>query len=567
MEYLSFQEANCQNCYKCIRTCKVKAIELVNNQARIVPNLCVGCGECLEVCPQNAKQVGSDLDYVKRLIERGDEITVSLAPSFPAYDDLSNPKLLLTALRKLGFERIEETSIGAEAVSEYYKKDYKSARQHIITTSCPTVNLLIQKFYPEYVEYLSGTVSPMMAHNKLIKQKDPEMKVVFVGPCISKKEENAIYKDSSNFIDAVLTFDDIREWIEEKNIHIESLKETEFDEESCMIAKWYPLSGGVEKASRAEVGTRQVIKLDGMDEVTEFLENLDELSSKTFIEMNGCNGGCVNGFGNSRSPIKTSKRIENVVKYVQCENTNQNIYDVDQVDVEYQYRTKKVSHKVFSDLEIREVLEKTGKYTEEDELNCGTCGYDTCKEKAKAVLRGMAELEMCLPYMRNVSENLSKVIIEKTPNGIVVANRKNEIIEFNPRMSSLMKISKKDASNKTVEELFGENIFNPLIQGKTNTYVSKVEFKTFDKVFVQSLKYIDSQELYLGIFQDITESENRKADLKKKSKDALDMAQDVIDKQMVVAHQIAHLLGETTAETKVTLSNLKKLFETNLKDE
>lgn len=567
MEYLSFQEANCQNCYKCIRTCKVKAIELVNNQARIVPHLCVGCGDCLGVCPQNAKQVESDLSLVKKMIAKGDSITVSLAPSFPSYGKLNDPKILITALRKLGFDTIEETSIGAMAVSNFYKEDYKSSRQHVITTSCPTVNLLIQKYYPQYVEYLSNSISPMMAHNALIKKQNSDAKVVFVGPCISKKEETVIYKDELQRVDAVLTFDDVRAWIEEEGIHMDALKPTEFDKESSLLTKWYPLSGGIEKSTLDHESSRQVIKLDGMDNIVSFLDELDDLECRTFIEVNACKNGCVNGFGNSHSPLKINAKIERVVQYIHDEHSGENVYKLENLDVGFEYRQKGIAQEVFSDQEIREVLEETGKYSDADELNCGTCGYDTCKEKAVAVLKGMAELEMCLPYMRNVSEDLSKVIIEKTPNGIVVANRKFEIIEFNPRMSYLLKTSKKDAIHQTVETLFGENIFEQLIEGNTNTYVSKVELNKYNKVMVQSLKYIESQELYLGIFQDITDTEIRKEELKRRSQNALDMAQDVINKQMVVAHEIAHLLGETTAETKVTLSNLKKLFEANLKDE
>ncbi len=567
MEYLSFQEANCQNCYKCIRTCTVKAIELVNNQARIVPHLCVGCGECLGVCPQNAKKVESDISLVKKMILMGEPITVSLAPSFPAFGDLSNPKLFITALRKLGFDRIEETSIGAMAVSEFYKNDFLDKRQHIITTSCPTVNLLVQKYYPEFVNYLSKSISPMMAHNALIKKENADAKVVFIGPCISKKEETVIYKDELQRVDAVLTFDDVRKWIDEENIHIESLKPTEFDRESTLLTKWYPLSGGIEKTIEVKESSRRVIKLDGMEDVIEFLDNLGELTSKTFVEVNACKNGCINGFGNTHSPLSKSKRSECVMDYINESSISDLEYKINELDVGFEYEEKGIEEDVFSDKEIREVLEKTGKYLDADELNCGTCGYDTCKEKAKAVLKGMAELEMCLPYMRNVSENLSRVIIEKTPNGIIVVNRKFEVIEFNPRMSALLKISKKDALNQFVKDLFGENMFELLIAGNTNTYVSKIELPKFNKVMVQSLKYIEHQEVYLGIFQDITDSENRKEELKTKSKEALDMAQDVINKQMVVAHEIAHLLGETTAETKVTLSSLKKLFEANLTDE
>jgi iron only hydrogenase large subunit-like protein len=253
MEYLNFQEANCQNCYKCLRTCKVKAIQIVDKQAKIIPKLCVGCGECFAICPQNAKSVQTDIDNVKIAIANGEKLVVSLAPSFPSYDNMSNPLQFITGLKALGFTQVEETSIGAVNVSNQYRKDYNSDQQHVITSSCPTVNFEIAKYYNDKVKYLSKVVSPMMAHNKIIKSRDENVLTVFIGPCISKKEETKVCLTKNSCIDYVITFDDIREWFNEENIDLSTLKPTAFDLESPSKTRWYPLSGGVEKASLSEV--------------------------------------------------------------------------------------------------------------------------------------------------------------------------------------------------------------------------------------------------------------------------------------------------------------------------
>ena len=553
MEYLNFQEANCQNCYKCLRTCKVKAIQIVDKQAKIIPKLCVGCGECFAICPQNAKSVQTDIDNVKIAIANGEKLVVSLAPSFPSYDNMSNPLQFITGLKALGFTQVEETSIGAVNVSNQYRKDYNSDQQHVITSSCPTVNFEIAKYYNDKVKYLSKVVSPMMAHNKIIKRRDENVLTVFIGPCISKKEETKVCLTKNSCIDYVITFDDIREWFNEENIDLSTLKPTAFDLESPSKTRWYPLSGGVEKASLSEVSDRRIIKVDGMDACIEFLNNIDDIEGKTWVEMNACHEGCVNGYGNSTSPLSTHKKIENVIQYINGDKEERDFEIVD-VNIAYDYSNfEEVVPKEYNEEVIRKILEKTGKYIEKDELNCGACGYNSCRDKAKAVLDGKAELEMCLPYMRMISEDMSTVIIENTPNAIIVTNNLFEIVEFNPCSVNYFMLSKKNA--------IGENIFKHIDYQKTK--VIKNTFEKVGKTMIVSLKYIENHDLYLGIFQDITNDEKIKDKRKKQNSEALEMAQDVIDKQMIIAHEIASLLGETTAETKVTLSKLKRLFEAN----
>ena len=316
MEYLNFQEANCQNCYKCLRTCKNKAIQLLNKQAKIIPDLCVGCGECFAICPQNAKIVKTDIELVKLAILQKKKLVISLAPSFPSYDDLSDPLQFIAGLKKLGFTRIEETSIGAVNVSKQYRKDYNSNQQHVITSSCPTVNFEIAKYYNDKVKYLSKVVSPMMAHNKIIKSRDKEVLTVFIGPCISKKEETTVCMSKDSCIDYVITFNDIREWLNEENIDINNLKPVPFDQESPSKTRWYPLSGGVEKATIKKENERRIIKIDGMEACIEFLENMDDIQGRTWVEMNACHEGCINGYGNSTSPLSTHRKIENVINYI-----------------------------------------------------------------------------------------------------------------------------------------------------------------------------------------------------------------------------------------------------------
>lgn len=561
MEYLNFQEADCQNCYKCIRTCQVKAIQIIDKQAKIIPELCVGCGECFAICPQNAKSVTTDIYYVKEAIKSNKDIVVSLAPSFPSFDNMSDPLQFIAGLKKLGFTQIEETSIGAVNVSLEYLKDYNSDKQHIITSSCPSVNFEIAKYFNDKVKYLSQVISPMLAHNKIIKTKNPDLLTVFIGPCISKKEETKICTSKDSCIDYVITFDDIREWFQEEEIDINSLEAIPFDLESPSKTRWYPLSGGVEKASINKLSDRRVIKVDGMSSCIDFLEHLDEIEDRTWVEMNACHEGCINGFGNSTSPLSTYKKIENVINYIN-RSKEETDYEMVDVDIHYNYGAfDEVIVKQYDEEEINKVLRQTGKYSPKDELNCGVCGYNTCRDKAAAVLDGKAELEMCLPYMRMISEDMNNVIIENTPNAIIMTNNLFDVVEFNPSSVNLFNISKKNALGKSIIDILGENIFLHIDSNKAS--VLKKRFTSIGKTMILSLKYIENHDLYLGIFKDITNEELQKSKQKHKNMEALDMAQEVIDKQMIIAHEIASLLGETTAETKVTLSKLKRLFDAN----
>jgi iron only hydrogenase large subunit-like protein len=560
MDYLNFEQANCQNCYKCIRTCPVKAIEMVDKQAKIIAELCVGCGECFAICPQNAKSVKTDIDAVKTLIKNNEKCVVSLAPSFPSFDHLDNPLRFIGALKALGFNHIEETSIGAVNVSNAYKLEFDSDQQHIITSSCPTVNFLITKYYPHLVKYLSPTISPMMAHNKIIKERNQDVYTIFIGPCISKKEETKVCTSKTSCIDYVITFNDIRNWLKEENIDVHTTSPSHFELSSPPHTRWYPLSGGVEKATIKNPTKRRIIKVDGMEECKDLLESLETLDEHTWVEMNACHEGCINGYGNSTSPLNIYQKIGNVKQYIEHAQPEKT-YEEKNIDVHFDYTIfPEVTIKKYSEEDIKDVLLKLGKSTKEDELNCSGCGYDTCRDKARAILDGKATVEMCLPHMRMISEHMNNVIIENTPNAVIVTDEDYHIIGFNQKSVETFMYSKTQALHMPVDTIIEENVFETV--DKTDQIKTmKKHFKKSNRIFNIMVKYIPNQKLYLGVFTDITSQEKNKIKQHKTRLDVLDMAQNVIDKQMIVAHEIASLLGETTAETKVTLSQLKDLFD------
>jgi PAS domain S-box-containing protein len=562
MEIINFSKANCRNCYKCVRQCPVKAIRIQEEQAEIVADLCIGCGECLKICPQNAKSVKSDVNDIKTLIASQREVIVSLAPSFPGGFKMDSVWSLYAGLKKLGFDRVEETAIGAEYVSECYAMESKDERACIITTSCPTVNQMITKYYPDCIPFMSNTVSPMIAHGKLLKKKYPQAKVVFVGPCISKKIEMHS-SGNSDFIDGVLTFDELHQWFESEDIDLTQAVKEDEKITAAMVSRWYPLAGGVAKSTTLdELAERKVLLIDGLASCMDLLNHIHSLKGRYWIEMNACTEGCINGAGNTESPYSIYEKKEKVTSWVENVNARRDEFISDEdVDLSRRFYESQDKEDEISEEAIREILSQTGKYSEKDELNCGACGYDTCREKAIAVYRGMAELDMCLPYMRNKNEAISNLIIESSPNAIVVLDKAYNVIEFNPTAERLFSISKQSVSMKPVEDVLGKNQFKLLGSQGKNISISRETYKDGIIRVLQTLSYIDSHEIYLGILTDITEEEKNKEEIKRLQENALLMAQEVIDKQMRVAHEIASLLGETTAETKITLTRLQDLMQ------
>lgn len=561
MEIIDFKEANCRNCYKCVRICPVNAIKISNDQANIVDNLCVNCGECLKICPQNAKSIKSELELIKSWIKK-EKLIASLAPSFPSGFNVSDPLKIIRALEILGFEEVRETSEGAIRVSNAYIKDFNSDKKHVITSCCPTVNQLIQKYYKNHIKYLSPVVSPMQEHCQILKHEDENAKVIFIGPCLSKKIEQINYSS----VDAVLTFDELNEWFVAEKINLNDLIVENLSTKYTSSSRWYPLSGGIEKNMKiSENSCREIIKIDGIDRCIDILDNLHNLEDSTWIEMNACVEGCINGPGNLLSPFSTYQKIEKVKSYIHSfDNSEDENIDLEAasnifepIDLEY--------CKEYDDDQITKILIATGKHYVEDELNCGACGYNTCREKAVGILNGMAEIDMCIPYMLNKSEDISNIIISSTPNAIVVLDSNFKIIEYNTSAENLFKTSRKEAIGNTIDKILGKNVFLTIKKSNRNFVCSKIDFEKLDLKMKQTLKYLPRHDVYLGIFTDITDSENNRNKIEMMQKNTLDMAQDVIDKQMRVAHEIASLLGETTAETKVTLTSLQKLV--NAKDE
>jgi len=559
MSLFRIQGANCKNCYRCIRACPVNAIEFRGNQARVIEEECIYCCGCLRECPQNAKTVETDVAKVNRMLAEGKRIVVSLAPSFAGYTE--DPKEYIARLYELGIAQVRETAEAAAWVSRAYAEQFH-AKGKLVTTPCPVVVDYMEKYTPHLLGDMANTVSPMVAHAKWIKASSPGVKVVFVGPCYAKRKEMA---DHPGTVDAVLTFEEATQLRPgpQRAEQEQHRMEASADAPDFSAARAYPLEGGVIQTSFPSgiptAGSSRYRTVSGIDNIKRLLSSMERLPEGYFLELNACDGGCMNGPASGGAPILYKQ--ERVLSYMEAQNhhryngTEPPAEDTAWMSRRFQDRSRPSS--VYSEAQIRSVLDKIGKWRKEDELNCGACGYSSCRDKAAAVLAGKAELYMCMPYVQAKAESFAHVLLEKTPNAVIAVTDQLLVKEVNGAAESFYQM---DA--KMLVGLPSDFLLDPaeVELSQTEPVRKKVYFHDLRKIAIVSASYVPEQQLYLVILHDLTEQEQEQEKLRSLKQETVEMAQRIIEKQMRVAQEIAGLLGETTAETKVTLTKMKRLL-------
>lgn len=561
MKVIDFKDAKCRHCYKCVRNCMVKAIAVQDEQARILKDHCINCGRCLEVCPQNAKTFASDMERVKRFLRQGEKTVVSIAPSYIGVLEFDHPGQVVDALLKLGFFEVRETAEGAAMVTEEYKRLIReNTMPNIITTCCPSVNDLIEKYYPDCAKLMAPVVSPMIAHGRYIKKLyGEEVKVVFLGPCIAKKQEAIGDERVSGAIDAILTFEELAIWLEEAGIAIRECTEKPMGNPDPKINRLYPISGGVVQSviAEEEADTYHKVYVDGLANCMEMLECMQKGELEhCFIEANICEGGCTKGPASARwntSYIKAKIKIEKEVSH----KAFRELPEMRTEELEKTFSDRGVRDAYPTEEEIRQILRSVGKYTPEDELNCGACGYTTCREKAVAVFQNKAELSMCMPYALTQAESMSNVVMDVTPSMIFIVDGELRIRECNKKGQELLGVGKEEALTRYIFEFMEAEDIEETLRTKEPVMGKKLQLEHGRMTVKETIVYIENLESVLVTFQDVTREEKRKEQHYNLKVETMEMAQKVIDKQMTVAQEIAGLLGETTAETKVTLTKLR----------
>ena len=550
---LTLKKSNCKNCYKCIRNCPVKAIRFSGNQAHIIGNECILCGQCFVVCPQNAKEIVDETEKVKVLLQTGEPVIVSLAPSFVANYEGVGFGAMKEALLKLGFADVEETAIGATIVKTEYERMIKEDNRDVIISSCcHSINLLIQKHYPQAIEYLADVKSPMQAHCIDIKKRVPNAKTVFIGPCVAKKDEAEYYE---GIVDAVLTFEELTKWMEEQKI--EPAKIMDSEEESR--ARLFPTTGGVLKTMSQDAPGYTYIALDGVENCIAALKDIiGGKIHKCFIEMSACAGSCIAG-----PVMEKYHRTSPIADYVTITNyAGEKDFKVEQPDNLSLRKHFDIIEQVLpqpSEMEILSILRQMGKTKAEHELNCGSCGYNTCREKAVAISQGKAEISMCLPFLKDKAESFSDSIVKNTPNGIIVLNEQLEVQQINDAARQIMNIrSASDVLGDLVVRILDPIAFVKVRDMGQEVRDERVYLAEYNRYVEQTIVHDRDSHMLIGIMRDITDEQKDKEKKEIMSRHTIEVADKVVDKQMRIVQEIASLLGETAAETKIALAKLKE---------
>jgi iron only hydrogenase large subunit-like protein len=515
-------------------------------------------------CPQNAKHVENQLDLVSRALLSGRKIAFSIAPSFgAAFPELTFGQLR-HILRDLGAVAVEETAVGATAVSNQYDHLLRTTERPVISACCPVVVSLIEKYYPDLTSNLAPVVSPMVAHGQILKQKlGQDTFVVFAGPCIAKIAESGL-ESSANAVDAVVTFDRLRAWLENKQ-SFNTMKQVPEDGQSLDqpgSSRFFPITGGILKSfTQHDATDTDIITVHGMANCMEVFSCLSQWQiSPRFVEALACEGGCIGGPALSASeglPVRRAK----VVDFARQSCGDKASDPAEFPDLTRVHKAQPVIEFLPSDIEIREILIKTGKFSSNDEKNCGACGYGTCREKAIAVWQGLAEVDMCIPYMKTKAESFANLVLDNTLNAIVVVDDGLLIQEFNPAAEKMFVQSAETVKNTHLSRVIASPDVLSCVDCHEKIAARRVELQ--DRGIIADLMYlpVKAHNMSILIFTDVTDADKQEQDLARMKKETIDKAAEIINRQMHVAQEIAGLLGETTGETKAALLDLVGLLK------
>ena len=549
---LTLKKSNCKSCFRCVRKCPIKAIRFSGNQAHIIGNECILCGNCVVQCPQNAKEIADGIEKVRVLMQSGDPVVVSLAPSFVANYGGIGIESMRRVLKKLGFYDVEETAIGATIVkNEYERMLEEEERDIIITSCCHSINLLIQKRFPECLEYLADVMSPMQAHCSDMKKRIPNVKTVFIGPCVAKKDEADYYTD---IVDAVLTFEELDQMLADAGVELDL--ETDSSENSR--ARFFPTTGGVLKTMAQTAPGYTYMAIDGVENC---MVALNDIASgkvhKCFIEMSACIGSCIGG------PVMSRTKKPLVSDYLKIASyAGEHDFEIKQPNpAELRKNFSVIEHKLHdpSEAEIMSVLRQMGKFKPSDELNCGTCGYNSCRDKAVAVIQGKAEISMCLPFLKDKAESFSDTMVNNTPTGLIVLNEDLEVQQINNSARRIMNIrAASDVLGEPVVRILDPTIFTTVKNTGRTVRDQRTYLAEYKKYVEQTVVYDADSRMLIGIMRDVTNEEMEREKNARLSKHAVEVADSVVEKQMRIVQEIASLLGETAAETKIALTKLKE---------
>ncbi len=554
MDILQFEVTHCKDCCKCIGVCPVKAIEVKNHRAMVVVSDCVLCGNCTVVCPQNSKRCVNDVGNVQNMIHDGRRVVASVAPSFSSYFDGASFGALRAALLSLGFSDARETAEGAHLVKTEYETLLQSGTMKtVISSCCASLNEYVSKHYPEAIPVMAPVMTPMQAHAKLVHADTPDAAIVFIGPCISKKAE---VRKKTTEVEYAITFDELAEWLRRQNVEIG--KEPVGEK---YLSRFFPVAGGILKTMEKNPGWRY-LAVDGPENCMAALR--DAVAGKLegcFVEMNFCTGSCIGGPDfrkHARSLAASALQVEKAaVEQGAGEEGAPDFPQTKPCALDAELRDEQIVYDQPTEQQIAAVFKKMGKLTAADELNCGMCGYSSCREKAIAVIMGRAEISMCMPYMKKRAESFSDKVLSITPDAILAVDLSLKVQQINRAACEMFSLQPDDVLGQAVSRILDEFDFVDMIANKKSVTEKFTYLAEYNLYLKQSFYFDEAAGVVLCIMKNITREKQRQNQLMRHKTQVANMADSISDKQLRIVHEIASLLGESAAETKLAIAELK----------
>lgn len=546
---------NCQDCYKCVRECPVKAISVADNRASIIEERCLFCGHCTQICPTGAKKVRDGLTRARMTVERHSEVWLSLAPSYVSEFPGISQAQMAASIRKLGFRGVSETALGAELVSARTDELLEGYGPGLyFSSACPVAVSYISKYASSYKGRITPVMSPMLAHALMLRKLyGDDIKVIFAGPCIAKKLEA---DKRSDLIDVAITFGDLRQWFEAEDI--DPAQETEdgegFMPYSSRNGAKYPVEGGMLEGLHKRRENIRYMSFSDIKTIEDIFKNLDVEGNQDtiFLELLACRGGCVNGPAKltALSPAVKRGRVFSNAK------TGDPVNDFPDLDLTADYSAEEeFRESTYTEKEIQNALAAVGKTSISDELNCSGCGYDSCRDFAVAMLNGRAEENMCVSYMRRIAHDKATVLLHKIPAGVVMVNDRMQVVDMNRTFAAAMgedtlavyeaKPGMEGAAMDKITE-YGNLFRTVLITGEE---IPEQRITIGDKTYLLSIHNIHPQHLVFGLIQNLHEPTIHKEWV-------LEKTSDVIRKHMATVQEVARILGENAAFTDYTLRSV-----------
>jgi len=559
---------DCQDCYKCVRHCPVKAIRIEEGKASVISGDCILCGHCVEVCPSGAKKIRNDIERVKNLIRLKEKVFVSLAPSYISEFPGLHRSQLIRALKRLGFSEVSETALGAQEVSAHIARTLDHATPgYYLSSACPSAVELIRKHYPAFHEAVTSFQSPMQVHAGILKEiYGSDIAVVFIGPCIAKKDESDRHPDRVN---AAITFKNLLDWFKQEGIDPASepvLPEEKFVPETAREGAMYPVEGGMISGVRSECSLHDpaFMSFSGVENIQMALNGLEQFrpDRPVFIELLTCKGGCING------PARLNNGSTVIKRYAVL---NQAAYPAEELprpprrEIEETFSQTAVHMPEYSDSDITRALHLVGKYTPSDELNCGGCGYNSCRDFAIQLLNGRAEREMCVTYMRKLAQKKANALLRSIPSGVVIVNDELKIVECNRNFARLIgkdsvKVfeARPGMEGALLEKVIPfAHLFRTVLEDGEDILNKDIRYDK--RILHGSVFTIEKHRIVGGVFQDITTPAMQKEHIIRKTRN-------VIEKNLETVQKIAYLLGENASETQVVLDSIVKSFASDIPD-